>query len=150
MPISALVREQLSPSPTDFFEFRVTFVRCDLTPLLLKATLSYLRKKNTTFIWFRALTMEIHWLPKTGEGMSNELAEMEDEDIQRDTKGSTTRSGRKSRRPRESLFFFYYYVEAKETLDSSIHYSLLERIQVHDVSTWSRCIYLACVQVKWL
>ena len=72
--------------------------------------------------------MEIHWLPKTGEGMSNELAEMEDEDIQRDTKGSTTRSGRKSRRPRESLFFFYYYVEAKETLDSSIHYSLLERI----------------------
>ena len=31
--------------------------------------------------------------------------------------------------------FFYYKVETKETLDSSIHYSLLERIQVHDVST---------------
>ena len=43
----------------------------------------------------------------TGEEMSNELAEMEDEDIQRDTRGSTTRSGRKSRRPRESSFLFY-------------------------------------------
>ena len=44
---------------------------------------------------------------ETGEEMSNELAEMEDEDIQRDTRGSTTRSGRKSRRPRESSFLFY-------------------------------------------
>ena len=37
-----------------------------------------------------------------GKEMSNELAEMEDEDIQRDTRSSTTRSGRKSRRPRVS------------------------------------------------
>ena len=44
---------------------------------------------------------------ETGEEMSNELTEMEDEDIQRDTRGSTTRSGRKSRRPRESSFLFY-------------------------------------------
>ena len=44
---------------------------------------------------------------ETGEEMSNELAEMEDEDIQRDTRGLTTRSGRKSRCPRESLFLFY-------------------------------------------
>ena len=44
---------------------------------------------------------------ETGEEMSNELAEMEDEDIQRDTRGLTTRSGIKSRRPRESLFLFY-------------------------------------------
>ena len=43
----------------------------------------------------------------TGEEMSHELAEMEDEDIQRDTRGSTTRSGRKSRRPGESSFLFY-------------------------------------------
>ena len=45
---------------------------------------------------------------ETGEEMSNESAELEDEDIQRDTKDLTTRSGRKSRRPRESLFLFYY------------------------------------------
>ena len=44
---------------------------------------------------------------ETGEETSNESAEMEDEDIQRDTRGSTTRSGRKSRRPRESSFLFY-------------------------------------------
>ena len=48
--------------------------------------------------------MEIHC---TGEEMSRELAEMEDEDIQRDAAGSTTRSGRKSKRPRESSFLFY-------------------------------------------
>ena len=39
---------------------------------------------------------------KTGEEMSNESLEMEDEDIARDTRSSTTRSGRKSRRPKES------------------------------------------------
>ena len=31
---------------------------------------------------------------ETGEEMSNESLEMEDEDIQRDTRSSTTRSGR--------------------------------------------------------
>ena len=39
---------------------------------------------------------------ETGEEMSNESLEMEDEDIQRDTRSSTTRSGRKERRPKES------------------------------------------------
>ena len=32
---------------------------------------------------------------ETGEEMSNESLEIEDEDIQRDTRSSTTRSGRK-------------------------------------------------------
>ena len=39
---------------------------------------------------------------ETGEEMSNESLEMEDEDIERGTRSSTTRSGRKSRRPKES------------------------------------------------
>ena len=39
---------------------------------------------------------------ETGEEMSNESLEIEDEDIQRDTRSSTTRSGRKERRPKES------------------------------------------------
>ena len=39
---------------------------------------------------------------ETVEEMSNESLEMEDEDIERDTRSSTTRSGRKSRRPKES------------------------------------------------
>ncbi|CAH3033260.1 unnamed protein product [Pocillopora meandrina] len=46
---------------------------------------------------------------ETGEEITllKRLAEIEDEDIQRDPRGSTTRSGRKSRRPRESSFLFY-------------------------------------------
>ena len=39
---------------------------------------------------------------ETVEEMSNESLEMENEDIERDTTSSTTRSGRKSRRPKES------------------------------------------------
>ena len=44
---------------------------------------------------------------ETGEEMSNESLKIEDKDIQRDTRSSTTRSGRKSMRPRESSFLFY-------------------------------------------
>ena len=40
--------------------------------------------------------------------------------------------------------------KTQETLCSSIHYSPLDGIQVHEVSTRSRYIYPACVQVKWL
>lgn len=58
-------------------------------------------------------------------------------------------------RRQSSLFFkscISKELETQETLGSSFHYSPLDGIQVHDrdVSTWSRCIYSACVQVKWL
>ena len=107
MPISALFKEQLSPSPAAFsisrhfralrphastFEYDLIIFKeeeyhCDMVPCLDYGDPVTARE--------------------TGEEMSNELAEMEDEDIQRDTRGLTTRSGRKSRRPRESLFLFH-------------------------------------------
>ena len=44
---------------------------------------------------------------ETAEEFSIEVSEMEEEHIQQDDTASTTRSGMKSRRPREAAFLFY-------------------------------------------
>ena len=95
MPLAALVREQLSPSPTafsisrhfrafrphasnlegDLIVFNEEEYHCDMAQCLGDGD---------------PLTAK-----ETGEEMSNESLEIEDEDIQRDTRSSTTRSGRK-------------------------------------------------------
>ena len=108
MPISALVREQLSLS---LMAFSISRHFRALRPhaSTLKDDLIVFKEEEYHFYMVPCLD---HGDPptarETGEEMSNESAELEDEDIQRDTKDLTTRSGRKSRRPRESLFLFYY------------------------------------------
>ena len=108
MPISALVREQLSLSLTAFSISR-HFRALQPHASILKDDLIVFKEEEYHIYMVPCLD---HGDPptarETGEEMSNESAELEDEDIQRDTKDLTTRSGRKSRRPRESLFLFYY------------------------------------------
>lgn len=44
---------------------------------------------------------------ETAEELSIEASEMEEGQIQQGARASTTRSGRKSRRPKETAFLFY-------------------------------------------
>ena len=44
---------------------------------------------------------------ETAEELSIEASEMEEGQVQQGARASTTRSGRKSRRPKETVFLFY-------------------------------------------
>ena len=95
MPLAAIVREQLSPSLTAFsisrhfraFRPHASTVEGDLIVFNEEECHCYMAQYLGDG---DPLTAK-----ETGEEMSNESLEIEDEDIQRDTRSSTTRSGRK-------------------------------------------------------